>query len=291
MTGESFHHWLLNHSYAPRTISMYAQYVARADDALRSQGRSLKRVTHDDLYEWWSSLPLTASSRNGARHALIAYQRYRGHPDGGPAHLLPRIPAPEMLPRPVPAEVYSALREAADELGGIHRILGALLADTGCRINEARTARWHQFELRGDDPSWRIEGKGSRRRGPKVRVVPVNAHLRSALAAWRAECPSADWLFPSDRSSTGYVSRTTLARALEEVCEVAACDRVVPHEMRHTVATMALDLTGDLRATQSLLGHASLATTQIYTKVSAARLRLVTDVLVDPPDDPAPLAA
>jgi len=109
--------------------------------------------------------------------------------------------------------------------------------------------------------------------------VPVNAHLYAALIAWRAECGSADWLFPSTRSATGYLSRCTLARRLEEICEVAAVERVTPHRVRHSVATIALDRTNDLRAVQELLGHASLATTQIYTKVSARRMRVAADVL------------
>jgi integrase len=278
----TFHSWLTNRGYSPRTIELYTHYVRRCTKHLKEAGRSLNRADHADLYLWWTTLPMSASSRNGARHALIAYYRYRGRDDGAPAHKIPRTPAPTTLPRPVAAVTYDAIRDAADQLGGIHRILGALLADTGCRIGEARRARWHQFELRGDEPTWHIEGKWSRRRGPKIRAVPVNAHLRGALTAWRAECTSADWLFPSIKSRTGYLAFSTLGRHLEEVCEMAGAERITAHRWRHSVATIALELTGDIRGVQELLGHASLATTQIYTQVSTRRLRAVTDVLDGP---------
>jgi len=279
VSGGTFHAWLANHNYSPRTVAVYGQYVMRATEHLAAVGVPIKRAKFKELYAWWSLLPMSSSSRNGARHALIAYYRYRGRSDGAPAHKLPRIPAPATLPRPVAALTFDELRATADEMGGIHRILGALLTDTGCRISEARTGRWHQFELRGADPEWRIEGKGSRRRGPKIRAVPINDHLRAALTVWRAECSSADWLFPSDRSATGYVTRCTLARKLEEICLDAMVERVTPHRVRHSVATIGLDMTGDLRAVQELLGHASLATTQIYTQVATRRLRIVTDSL------------
>lgn len=286
----TFAAWLTNHGYSMRTVELYGRYVARAAAGLAEQRVSLPRATYDHLYAWWATLPQSSSSRNGARHALIAFYRYRGRDDGAPAHRLPRIPAPTMLPRPVDPLTYDELRQAADRLGGIHRILGALLADTGCRIGEARRARWHQFELRGDDPRWYIEGKGSRRRGPKERSVPINDHLREALLVWRAECTSADWLFASDRSATGYVTRCTLARRLEEICLDAQVERITPHRVRHSVATIGLEATGDLRAVQELLGHASLATTQIYTQVTTRRLRTVTDALVDRPNHLPPAA-
>lgn len=284
--GGTFHAWLSNRGYSPRTAQVYGQYVVRATSYFRSQGAKLNRAKHRQLYEWWSTLPLSSSSRNGARHALIAYFRYRGRDDGAPAHRLPRIPAPEMRPRPVAPITYDEIRASADRLGGMHRILGALLTDTGCRISEARGARWHQFELRGSEPVWWIEGKGSRRKGPKIRPVSVNEHLRACLLAWQAETRTVDWLFPSDRSATGYVARCTLARRLDEICAEAMVDRITPHVMRHTVATIGVEVTGDVQAVQKLLGHASLATTQVYAEVSTRRIRLVTDALMPPGDGP-----
>lgn len=287
----NFGAWLINHGYSTRTVELYGGYVTRAARDLTEWRVTLARATFDHLYAWWSTLPRSSSSRNGARHALIAFYRYRGRDDGAPAHRLPRIPAPEMLPRPVDPLTYDEIRRAADRLGGIHQILGALLADTGCRIGEARRARWHQFVLRGDDPRWYIEGKGSRRRGPKERGVPVNEHLRAALTAWRAQTDSADWLFASDRSATGYVTRCTLARRLEEICLDAQVQRITPHVVRHSVATIALDATGDLRAVQEFLGHANPSTTAIYTKVNTRRLRSVSDVLEQPRREDPPNAA
>lgn len=64
-----------------------------------------------------------------------------------------------------------------------------------------------------------------------------------------------------------------------KICEAADIERATPHQWRHTVATVALDRSRDIRALQELLGHASLATTQIYTKVLPGRLRTLVETL------------
>jgi integrase/recombinase XerD len=171
---------------------------------------------------------------------------------------------------------------AAAEMGGLWETFASLLAYTGCRMSEAARARWTQLELDGEHPVWYVEGKGARRRGPKVRVVPLNAELVDVLHRWRATSDSPDWLFPSDRSVSGHLHQSTLQKRLSEVCEAAEIQRATAHRWRHSVATIALQRTGDLRGVQSLLGHASLATTQIYTKVIPDQLRALVDALGRP---------
>lgn len=277
-TDAAFRTWMVGQGYSPRTVALYGLYVRQASEWLSARGSSLAQANEHDLNEWWSTLPLSASSRNGARHALRAWYRHRGKRDGGPAAGIERIPAPLSLPRPLPADEFDLLTRAAQALGGVHELFITLLASTGCRIGEAQRARWHQFEL-GDQPVWYIEGKGARRRGPKVRQVPVNDSLSVVLARWRTESRSPDWLFPSERSARGYQHQSTLRRRLTEVCEAAGVDRATAHRWRHTVATVGLERTGDLRGVQELLGHASLATTQVYTKVQPGRLRGIVDCL------------
>jgi len=285
--GQSFATWLIEQGYSLRTVELYGLYARRASAHMRANGRSLSRATERDVTAFWSTLPTSSSSRNGCRHALIAWYRFRGRRDGGPARLLERIPPPDTLPRPVAEVDYAEALAAAREMGGIWRAFGSIMCLTGCRMSEARRARWHQFELRGDNPVWYIEGKGSKRRGPKIRQVPLTAELVAALKQWRAESPSPDWVFPSDLSSTGHVSASYLNHVLTEVCEQARIDRATAHRWRHTVATIALDRTGNLLGVQHFMGHANLNTTQVYTKLLPGRLKEIVESLEQAPDDPA----
>lgn len=281
--GQTFATWMIEQGYSLRTVELYGLYARRASEHLRAQGRSLSRATPEHIEDFWSTLPTSASSRNGARHALIAWYRFRGKRDGGPARLLERIPPPDSLPRPVPEVDYGQMLAAAREMGSIWRTFGSLVCLTGCRMSEARKARWHQFELRGDNPVWYIEGKGSKRRGPKVRQVPLTAPLVDALLAWRRECPSPDWVFPSEHSATGYVSASYLNQVLTEICEQARIERATAHRWRHTVATITLDRTKNVLGVQGLMGHANLNTTQGYARLLPGRLKEVVDSL-EPPD-------
>lgn len=262
----AFRTWLRDEGYSPRTREQYLSYVTRACVMLGP----LTRATPDTLREWWSQLPPTPSSRNAARNALLAYYRHRGtkHP---PAAMLPCIPERLTLPRPVAVETYERFITASDELAGKHRVLGYLLAYTGCRISEARTGRRSQFDLTGR--SWRIEGKGSRRRGPKERVVAVHPALGTVIGAW----PEPDWMFPSPHRD-GPIHRTTIGVLFRQIADHAALD-ITAHRIRHTVATIGLERSRDIRAVQELLGHADLGTTQRYTAVTGNRVRAVVDHL------------
>lgn len=263
----TFRTWLGEEGYSARTREQYLTYATRA----RVDLGPLHRVTVEELRAWWGGLPPTASSRNAARNALVAYYRHRGNPKGLPAALLPHIPDRDHLPRPVPVEVYERFIDACADLGGKHQMLGFLLAYTGCRIGEARTCRRSNLDL--TDLTWRIQGKGSGRRGPKERVVALHPRLGAVLSGW----PEPDWVFPSPQRD-GPIHRTTIAQLFKETADRAGLV-LTAHQLRHTVATLGLDRTRDIRAVQELLGHASLATTQRYTQVTGSRVREVVGSL------------
>jgi len=267
----NFRQWLIEEGYSPRTVVLYTQLVGRAARHLREEGITLARATADELHDFWITVPATRSSRSGVRYALMAYYRSHGRKDGRPACELPNLPSPYRLPRPVGEDVYGQLLTAARKLGGIHEVMAELLHFTGCRFGELRTAAWHQFDL-GEPALWYIEGKGSKKRGPKVRQMPLHPSAAAVLRRWRAESGRADWLFPSERSRDGRLCDRTMREKMVEIEELAGVEHVVPHRWRHTSATIALDRTHDLRAVQEYLGHSSLASTQIYTQVVAGRL-------------------
>ena len=121
--------------------------------------------------------------------------------------------------------------------------------------------------LRKGQPFLILRGKGS-----KERLVPISSRAESAVEKWREHVPqSSPWLFPSGKGHLSRVRLFQLVRAMAADAGISP-ERVSPHVLRHAFATHLLAGGADLRALQSLLGHADIATTQIYTYVDSARL-------------------
>jgi integrase/recombinase XerD len=121
--------------------------------------------------------------------------------------------------------------------------------------------------LRKQDPFLILRGKGA-----KERLVPISERAHAAVANWLPHVPGASaWLFPGGKA---HLSRMRLFQLVREMAGLAgiAPDRVSPHVLRHAFATHLLAGGADLRVLQALLGHADIATTQIYTHVDSARL-------------------
>jgi integrase/recombinase XerD len=158
-----------------------------------------------------------------------------------------------------------------------------LLYGSGLRATELVSLPRHA--LRPDQPYLILRGKGD-----KERLVPISDRARAAVAEWSALVPrDQPWLFPSGKS---HLSRVRLFQLVRELAGAAGIppDRISPHVLRHAFATHLLEGGADLRALQLLLGHADIATTQIYTHVHSRRLiELVNSrhPLVDAPRRPA----
>jgi integrase/recombinase XerD len=140
-----------------------------------------------------------------------------------------------------------------------------LLYGSGLRATELVSLPRHA--LRPDQPFLILRGKGA-----KERLVPISDRARAAVAAWAALVPRDSlWLFPSGKT---YLSRVRLHQLIRELAAAAGIppERISPHVLRHAFATHLLEGGADLRALQLLLGHADIATTQIYTHVDSRRL-------------------
>jgi integrase/recombinase XerD len=121
--------------------------------------------------------------------------------------------------------------------------------------------------VRAGQPFLMIRGKGD-----KERLAPISGRAEQAVAAWVAAAPDGGpWLFPGGKSHLSRVRLYQIVRALAGLAGIAP-ERVSPHVLRHAFATHLLAGGADLRVLQSLLGHADIATTQIYTHVDSARL-------------------
>jgi integrase/recombinase XerD len=111
-----------------------------------------------------------------------------------------------------------------------------------------------------------------RGKGDKERLVPVSERAADAVQKWLPNVPAdSQWLFPSGKSHLSRVRLFQLVRNMAALAGISP-DRVSPHVLRHAFATHLLAGGADLRVLQSLLGHADIATTQIYTHVDSSRL-------------------
>ena len=121
--------------------------------------------------------------------------------------------------------------------------------------------------VRPGQPFLMVRGKGS-----KDRLVPISTRAQAAVAKWMDISPGGTiWMFPSGKSHLSRVRLFQIVRALAADAGINP-ERVSPHVLRHAFATHLLSGGADLRVLQSLLGHADIATTQIYTHVDSARL-------------------
>ena len=115
-------------------------------------------------------------------------------------------------------------------------------------------------------------------KGSKQRIVPVGSHARNALAALREEAAGqpGDFVFPG-RGGAQISSRAVQLRMKKLAAQRGVYKRVHPHLLRHSFASHMLESSGDLRGVQELLGHADIATTQIYTHLDFQHLAKVYD--------------
>jgi len=213
----------------------------------------------------------------------------------------PRLgrPLPKVLSREEVVALLDAARaqgaQAEDGGPGDESVMLAALLETlyatGMRVSELVSL---PLGAVARDPDMIVV----RGKGDKERLVPLSDPARAALRAWRAVRdrrlgPAASrWLFPSHGRS-GHLTRSGFAKMLDRVALAAGIDpaRVSPHVLRHAFASHLLGGGADLRAVQQMLGHADIATTQIYTHVlDAERVRLVQEhhPLAAPPSAAGP---
>lgn len=205
--------------------------------------------------------------------AFIAFARAQaGDPDPAP----PRLRGPRLkkgLPRPVTPDEAVNLADLVDGLaasdwtGARDRAVLLLMYGSGLRIAEA-------LSLTGRDAGLgevlQVTGKGG-----KQRIVPVLPITRAAVADYARACP---WPLPPAEplfrgAKGGPLSPGMVQRAMAQARRALGLpDTATPHALRHSFATHLLSAGADLRSLQELLGHASLGSTQIYTRVDAASL-------------------
>jgi integrase/recombinase XerC len=178
------------------------------------------------------------------------------------------------LPQVLDVDEATALVEGDgndDALGVRDRAMLELFYSSGLRLSELTGLRWLDLDL--DAGEVRVLGKGS-----KTRIVPVGRHAISALRALGdAEGRAPESPVFRGRQGAPISPRTVQARMKTLAMRQGFAKHVHPHLLRHTFASHMLESSGDLRAVQELLGHADIATTQIYTHLDFQHLAKVYD--------------
>ncbi len=177
------------------------------------------------------------------------------------------------LPQVLDVDEASALVEAdsGGKLAVRDRAMLELFYSSGLRLSELVGLRWIDVDIDGGEV--RVLGKGS-----KTRVVPVGRHAITALRALGAEeGMQADSAIFRGRGGAPINPRTVQLRMKTLALQQGLAKHIHPHLLRHTFASHMLESSGDLRAVQELLGHADIATTQIYTHLDFQHLAKVYD--------------
>jgi integrase/recombinase XerD len=266
---------------SPHTLSAYGRDLADAEGGIAG---GLMRADERAVEAWYAGLgarglaPATQSRRRASVRQFYRFALGEGWRTDDPSRRLDAPRQGRSLPRTLSGEEVERLLRASaarDGAAGLRLVaLVELAYASGLRVSELLALR---VEAVRRDPSWLIvRGKGG-----KERLAPLNASAREAVKAWliardaaRApERPDSVWLFPSPVGKSHLTPRR-FAQLLDQAAIDAGLDpaRVSPHVLRHAFATHLLEGGADLRVVQTLLGHADIATTQIYTHVATDRL-------------------
>jgi integrase/recombinase XerD len=279
---------------ARNTLDAYRRDLTDLCAALTAQALEPDTITPAHLRRYVQNLAdagLAPASRARKISAVRQFFRFLAAEEiiaDDPAHGLTGPKAGRRLPGTLSvAEVDKLLTAAQAAIEGtsgrdrlralrFHALLEILYA-SGLRVTELVTLP--RTVLAGDGRVLTIRGKGGRER-----IVPLTAPAMAALAAYLAFAGSNDdaarepgrrrWLFPSN-SAEGHLTRQRVGQDLKALAERVGLDpeRVSPHVLRHAFASHLLDRGADLRSVQQLLGHADIATTEIYTHVLEERLK------------------
>lgn len=284
---------------AANTLDAYRRDLADFSSFLASEGNAIEDVRKADVSRYLQELsvaglkPTSRARRLSAVRQLYKFLEAEGVVAESPVEGLKAPGKARTLPKTLSVdEVDRLIATASNAAHGLsgrdlvravrHHCLLEMLYATGMRVSELVSLP--RGVLKGDPRLLQIRGKGGRER-----LVPLNASARAALARYLAlgSAPEDDvapmihtrYLFPS-RGDQGHLTRQRFAQDLKETALAAGLDpeRVSPHVLRHAFASHLLDRGADLRSVQSLLGHADISTTEIYTHVLEERLkRLVTE--------------
>jgi integrase/recombinase XerD len=269
---------------ARNSVEAYGRDLAELSRFLLSKGLvSWDAVRPVDIRSYVASLRERGLGARSIARQVVTIRRIFRFLDG--EGLIQEDPTPALLLRPGPRKLPHTLSgddvrkllaqpNPNETLGARDQAMLELLYATGLRVSELVNLQTRQISFQGDYVT--VKGKGS-----KVRAVPFGRWAHEKLAAYVQEVrprllkgKSSPFVF-ANRSGKP-LSRQGFWKLLRHYALRAGIDkRVTPHTLRHSFATHLLEGGADLRSVQTMLGHADISTTQIYTHVDGARLKAV----------------
>ncbi len=286
---------------ALNTRHAYERELADVCSFLKKQHKEIDSAVTEDLKGYLNELGgrENAKSKGGGRTAVRTIARRisalrqfygflvsEGKRSDDPTSTVESPKQTRTLPKILSEEEVTALISTAQKTGGPESVrlvaLLEILYATGLRVSEL--VGLPLASIGQDNRFLMVQGKGGRER-----MAPLSEPAQRALKAYldiRSKFMSSDnsdlqgkWLFPSRTSESGHLTRQRFAQLLKELSRNAgiAIDRVSPHVLRHAFATHLLKHGADLRSVQKMLGHADIATTQIYTQVVGDQVKKTVD--------------
>ncbi len=254
-----------------RDLTALSQWCATQDlDLVGLEAGSLRSFIAAEHRRGLS--PKSLQRRLSACRSFYAWLLRHGRITASPASAIRAPKAPRKLPQVLDADEVKVLVEVPTDvpLGLRDRALLELFYSSGLRLAELCSLLWRDLDL--EDALVTVLGKGSRQRS-----VPLGSYARIALAEWRAStgAGSDSPVFPG---RNGAITPRAVQYRLRQLAQRQGLTKAVhPHMLRHSFASHILESSGDLRGVQELLGHADIATTQIYTHLDFQHLATVYD--------------
>lgn len=260
---------------ARNTLVAYGTDLRGASALLRGELAAADGAALGGLAESWMPLARSTAARKAAAlRRFYGFLLDEGFRADDPSPALPRPstqrPLPKILGHEDVSRIFAEVEASvarADSGPLDYRLVALIELLYGSGLRATELVSLPRKAIAPDRPFLILRGKGGRER-----LVPISDRARHAVAAWAAFVPiDSAWLFPSGKSHLSRVRLYQLIRALGARSGIPP-ERISPHVLRHAFATHLLEGGADLRALQAMLGHADIATTQIYTHVDSKRL-------------------
>lgn len=280
------------------TLAAYDRDLRDATAYFAQHKKSLTRIHRHDIEAYIASLstsglsPQTQARKLSALRQFFAFIYEEKIRTDNPAKTIetPKLSRP--LPKALtPQDIQQLIAQARlDETpkGMRMQAMLELIYGAGLRVTELVSLPLSALQLAAGSQHVTAEAMIIRGKGNKERLVPLNHHTRASLSQFLAirhvflpatkhSAPN-PYLFPYHRAK-GYITRQQFGVLLKELAQAAGIDtnKISPHTLRHSFASHLLEGGADLRVIQELLGHADIATTQIYTHIASRRLKKLVE--------------
>ncbi|MDR7135463.1 integrase/recombinase XerC [Lysobacter niastensis] len=272
-------HITVERHMSAHTLDAYRRDLGALAEWAHKQGEEVEALHAEQIRAFVAAehrrglSPKSLQRRLSACRSFYGWLVRQGRLASSPAAVIRSPKAPRKLPQVLDPDEAKALVEVPTDapLGLRDRALLELFYSSGVRLSELCALRWRDIDLADNLVS--VLGKGR-----KQRSVPVGSHARTALSEWRAASGGANDapVFPG-RGGGPITPRAVQLRMRHLAQQQGLFKRVHPHLLRHSFASHILESSGDLRGVQELLGHADIATTQIYTHLDYQHLAKVYD--------------